>query len=175
VGEALDPLRLDPPLAWGRILTVLRFPSLARLVADRCWKWGWCRPGARWRRRCFPTPPSAGPGRVGVLPTEGTSPSPSASWRTSVWLDRLFGTDEPEGEGGDLGMLMVASAAVDRRLVFPPDVDPGSDLGRRMGALLSNWELAARGERPERFRMAVDVARRAANAGIGPAGLLPRA
>ncbi|HTB61612.1 MAG TPA: hypothetical protein VLC06_27300, partial [Polyangia bacterium] len=26
LGEALDPLRLDPPLGWGRILPVLRFP-----------------------------------------------------------------------------------------------------------------------------------------------------
>jgi hypothetical protein len=77
----------------------------------------------------------------------------------------LFGEGEPEADGGDLGMLMVAAAAVDRRLVFPRDVSPGSDLGLRMGELLSRWEPAARGDRPERFRLAVDVARRAVYSG----------
>ena len=33
LGEALDPLRLEPPLAWSRILPVLRWPPLARIVA----------------------------------------------------------------------------------------------------------------------------------------------
>ena len=35
LGEALDPLRLDPPVSWARLLSVLRFPALARLVAGR--------------------------------------------------------------------------------------------------------------------------------------------
>src|SRR6185436_14596046 len=35
LGEALDPLRLDPPVSWGRILPVLRFPTLARVVAGQ--------------------------------------------------------------------------------------------------------------------------------------------
>src|SRR5262249_24116763 len=33
LGEALDPLRLEPALAWSRILPALRFPALARVVA----------------------------------------------------------------------------------------------------------------------------------------------
>src|SRR5206468_12800987 len=35
LGEALDPFRLEPPLTWSRILPVLRFPTLARVVAGR--------------------------------------------------------------------------------------------------------------------------------------------
>jgi hypothetical protein len=35
LGEALDPLRLDPPPSWARLLSVLRFPGLCRLVAGR--------------------------------------------------------------------------------------------------------------------------------------------
>lgn len=35
LGEALDPLRLDPPPSWSRLLSVLRFPVIARLVAGR--------------------------------------------------------------------------------------------------------------------------------------------
>src|SRR5204863_3692054 len=35
LGEALDPLRLEPPPAWERILPVLRFPALCRVVAGR--------------------------------------------------------------------------------------------------------------------------------------------
>jgi hypothetical protein len=171
LGEALDPLRLDPPLAWGRILTVLRFPSLARLVADRVLELGLVPAGASLAAALFPYAAQRGPGAGGRTAEAGDIAFAVRFLAHVVWLDRLFGTDEPEAEGGDLGMLMVAAAAVDRRLVFPRDVDPGSDLGRRMGALLSHWELSARGERPERFRMAVDVARRAANAGSELKGL----
>ena len=35
LGEALDPLRLDPPWSWGRALAILKFPTLCRLVAGR--------------------------------------------------------------------------------------------------------------------------------------------
>jgi hypothetical protein len=35
LGEALDPLRLDPPPSWARLLSVLRFPGLCRVVAGR--------------------------------------------------------------------------------------------------------------------------------------------
>jgi hypothetical protein len=92
-----------------------------------------------------------------------------------LWLDRLFGAGEPDADGGDLGMLLVAAAAVDRRLVFPRDVDPGSDLGQRLLGLLTRWEPAARAGHPERFRMAVDVSRRAASAAARPPARLPPA
>ena len=81
-----------------------------------------------------------------------------------VWLELLFGTAEVPAAGGDLGALMVAAAAVDRRLVYPRDVEAQGDLGRQMALVLAHWEPAARSEHPERFRMAVDVSRRAASA-----------
>jgi hypothetical protein len=40
LGEALDPLRLDPPMSWSRILPVLRFPELCRAVAGRALELG---------------------------------------------------------------------------------------------------------------------------------------
>jgi hypothetical protein len=175
LGEALDPLRLDPPLAWGRMLTVLRFPSLARLVADRVLELGLVPAGGALAAALFPyaAQRSATAGGRGGGAEVGDIAFALRFLAHAVWLDRLFGEGEPEADGGDLGMLMVAAAAVDRRLVFPRDVSPGSDLGRRMGELLSRWEPAARGDRPERFRMAVEVARRAVYSGA-PA-LLPSA
>jgi hypothetical protein len=51
LGEALDPLRLDPPVAWGRILPVLRFPALARVVASQAVSIGVDRSATRWPTR----------------------------------------------------------------------------------------------------------------------------
>jgi hypothetical protein len=45
LGEALDPLRLEPPLAWSRILPALRFPALARVVAGQMLEIGVDRAG----------------------------------------------------------------------------------------------------------------------------------
>jgi len=45
LGEALDPLRLDPPPSWGRLLSVLRFPVLCRAVAGRLYDMGVARVG----------------------------------------------------------------------------------------------------------------------------------
>ena len=45
LGEAIDPLRLDPPVAWGRILPALRFPMIARVVAGRAVEIGVDRAG----------------------------------------------------------------------------------------------------------------------------------
>jgi hypothetical protein len=67
LGEALDPLRLDPPLAWSRLLTVLRFPSLARAVAGRP--------------------------RQATTPARGAWPLVSVSWPTRCgWSCSLAGT-----------------------------------------------------------------------------------
>ena len=63
LGEALDPLRLDPPVAWGRILPVLRFPALARVVAGQAVGLGIDRSGdaladALYRFASFHDPPA---------------------------------------------------------------------------------------------------------------------
>jgi len=67
LGEALDPLRLEPPIAWGRILPVLRFPTLARVVAGQAVAIGVDRSGdaladALYRFASFHDPPPGQPG-----------------------------------------------------------------------------------------------------------------
>ena len=95
LGEALDPLRLDPPVAWGRILPVLRFPTLARVVAGQAVAIGVDRSGdaladALYRFASFHDPPA------------GIDASPEAVafalrfLAHLVWLDVLFGTASRE-------------------------------------------------------------------------------
>ena len=69
LGEALDPLRLDPPIAWGRILPVLRFPTLARVVAGQAVAIGVDRAGdaladALYRFASFHDPAAGGDRRL---------------------------------------------------------------------------------------------------------------
>ena len=96
LGEALDPLRLDPPVAWGRILPVLRFPALARVVASQAVSIGVDRSGdaladALYRFASFHDPPP------------GIDASPEAVafalrfLAHMVWLDVLFGNAGRKG------------------------------------------------------------------------------
>ena len=101
LGEALDPLRLDPPLAWGRMLTVLRFPSLARLVADRVLELGLVPAGGALAAALFPyaAQRSATAGGRGGGAEVGDIAFALRFLAHAVWLDRLFGTGEPEADG----------------------------------------------------------------------------
>src|SRR4029079_4037141 len=114
LGEALDPLRLEPPIAWGRILPVLRFPTLARVVAGQAVAIGVDRSGdaladALYRFASFHDPPP------------GLDASPDAVafairfLAHLVWLDVLF-AGKPRGE------TKTESTDIDRSL------EPGVDL-----------------------------------------------
>ena len=139
LGEALDPLRLDPPVAWGRILPVLRFPTLARVVAGQAVVAGVDRSGdaladALYRFASFHDPPP------------GIDASPDAVafalrfLAHIVWLDVLFGgrraADKAESTdidhslepGVDLAVMMTAAARTARTLVWPADVPDSGDL-----------------------------------------------
>ena len=83
LGEALDPLRLDPPIAWGRILPVLRVSRRWRASSPgRRWRSASTDRATRWRTR------STGSRRFTIRSREPT-PRPKrwrsrcGSWRTS--------------------------------------------------------------------------------------------
>jgi hypothetical protein len=67
-------------------------------------------------------------------------------------------TGARQSDGGELADLLVAAAEVDPRLVFPPDVQPGSDAGRQMRALLDAWRPAVIARGDARYRLALGVA-----------------
>jgi hypothetical protein len=174
IGEALDPLRLEPPLGWGRILPILRFPPLARIVAGRALELGVDRAGdvlgeALYRFASYHDPP------VG-LPASGDAVGFGLRFLAHiVWLDVLYGGGEarttPEGEragfaapvaaplaallaapaagrqegpGIDLAVILTAAARTRLSLVWPPDVPRTGDLAEAFRARLAS--LAARAE-----------------------------
>jgi hypothetical protein len=150
LGEALDPLRLDPPVTWGRIFPVLRFPRLARVVAGNAVATGIDRVGdaladALYRFVSFHDPAyefQASPEVIGFA---------IRFIAHLVWLDVLFGTasqrPDPQQDlvdrslepGTDLAVMVTAAASTDRSLVWPHDVpdsgDPADAFRARLDAL----------------------------------------
>jgi hypothetical protein len=125
LGEALDPLRLDPPLSWSRILPVLRFPALCRIVAGRALEIGVRRAGDAFAEALFRYASLQEPaGGLGVTP---------AGVRFAigflahiVWLDVLF--PAPAGVRAD-GTVEVGGEV-------GPDRGPRSGLGADRGATI---------------------------------------
>ena len=160
LGEALDPLRLDPPLAWGRILPILRFPVLARVVAGRAVEIGVDRAGdvmaeALYRFAGFHDPP------VGVRASAEAMTFSLRFLAHVVWLDVLFGVpaadrrgrehgdaDRAVEAGVDLAVMITAAARTRPDLVWPADVSPDGDLGQAFEA-----RLVAMGARAENHGM----------------------
>jgi hypothetical protein len=158
LGEALDPLRLEPAISWARIMPILRFPKLGRLIADRVIELGLLTAGGALAAALF------------QYASVRDSPSPSPAGVAfgirflahALWLETLFGREDPPLSGGDLGALLVAAGEVEPRLVFPPDVNPASDAGARVRRILAGWRGAALGSHKERFQIALGVVRWAA-------------
>jgi hypothetical protein len=150
LGEALDPLRLEPPLAWSRILPVLRAPSLARIVAGRLLEVGLPRAGgglaaALLRFASFQDPPG------GVAATPEAVAFALRFLAHLVWLDVLFGAgtapaSEPDAPLRALASLLAAAAACAPALVWPRDVPEGGELGRAFSARLEAFAAVARAE-----------------------------
>jgi hypothetical protein len=158
LGEALDPLRLDPPIGWGRILPILRFPAIARLVAGSAVELGIDRTGdalagALYRFAGFHDPP------IG-LPASGEAVAFALTFLShAVWLDVLFGASRGAAAGSqatDLGLelaiVLTAASRVHPALVWPADVPAASDLGRAFRARLD--ALAARADAGAAARLA---------------------
>jgi hypothetical protein len=178
LGEALDPLRLDPPIAWGRILPVLRFPTLARVVAGQAVAIGVDRSGdaladALYRFASFH---DAQPG------TDASPESVAFALRFLahlVWLDVMFGTavDKPESPdvdrslepGVDLAVMLTAAARTARALVWPADVPDSGDLGDAFRARLDALAKRAHIHGMPRYSAAVAIAELAVAPRTSPA------
>jgi len=162
LGEAFDPLRLEPPMAFSRVLPVLRFPAIARLVADRILALGLTAAGSGLAGAIFRYTAVRDLGGLGGPTPEGVGFGVRFLAHT-VWLSLLFGSPGVEENGGDLAAMLVAAEEVDRRLVLPPDVDANSDLGRRFFAALQTWRND-RVLQSARYGMALDTCRYASKA-----------
>ena len=177
LGEALDPLRLDPPVAWGRILPVLRFPALARIVAGQAVGVGIDRSGdaladALYRFASFHDPPA------------GVDASPEAVafavrfLAHIVWLDVLFehAPEKPESPdsdridridrtlepGVDLAVMLTAASRTARTLVWPADIPDTGDLADAFRARLDALAKRAHIHGMPRYAAAAGIAELAA-------------
>jgi hypothetical protein len=169
LGEALDPLRLDPPVAWGRILPVLRFPTLARVVAGQAVAIGVDRSGdamadALYRFASFHDQ------------TPGTEASPDAVGFALrflahiVWLDVLFqhtqAEQKPESAdidhtlepGVDLAVMLTAASRTARTLVWPADIPDTGDLADAFRARLDALAKRAHAHGMPRYAAAAGIA-----------------
>ncbi len=146
LGEALDPLRLEPPLCWSRILPVLRAPALGRIVAGRMLEVGVARAGdglasALLRFASFQDPPG------GVPATPDAVAFAVQFLAHLAWLDVLFGDGAhavPPGSGAELGVMLTAADTFAPALVWPRDVPADGDLGRAFRARLDGLAARAR-------------------------------
>jgi hypothetical protein len=144
LGEALDPLRLDPPLAWERILPVLRFAPLCRLVAGRIVEVGLEVAGAALVAALL---------RFAADREAATAAQLTFAVRLlahALWLDQLCGATALDG-ASELGILLAAAFEVDRRLVWPPDVTATSSLGATLEARFQRLAAEARVRAAERL------------------------
>jgi hypothetical protein len=166
LGEALDPLRLDPPLAWERILPVLRFAPLARLVAGRVLELGLPAAGSALAAALFRYAAAREPGGAAASP--GSVAFAIRFLAHLLWLDVLFGRDPAAAPAADdLGAVLVAAAELAPQLLFPRDLAAGSDAGRGFAAALAGLRrsiLSTAGERYEMARSVVGYARGGAGA-----------
>ena len=176
LGEALDPLRLDPPPSWGRLLSALRFPASCRLVAGQLVETGLGPVGdaladALYRfvsrqdvSGAYPPTPAALAFAIGFL-------------AHLVWLDLVFGAggdarkerDRPGGEaaGRELAVLLAAAEQRAPALLRPTDVPPRSDLDLRFSQHLAKWFDVHRVEESPRWSTALALAALASNGSTG--------
>jgi hypothetical protein len=166
LGEALDPLRLEPPLSWGRIMAVLRFPPLCRAVAGRALEIGLDGAGDAFADALFRFASAQDPAG-GVAPTAASVGFAIQFLAHMAWLDLLFaggrraaatappvGGDESDA-GLDLATLLVAAARVSEALVWPRDLSRDGELGRAFAARLGAMAARVERRRPPRFEAAI--------------------
>jgi hypothetical protein len=155
LGEALDPGRLDPPPAWERILPVLRFPALCRVVAGQLLDLGLESAGAALVAALLRFV-----SRQGVATGEGVAFAIRFLAHT-CWLQHLYGGNQLGG-GSDLAALLVAAADVEPSLVWPPDVAASAELFMSFRARLDRLAAEVHARVPDRYQVALTVARLAA-------------
>lgn len=167
LGEAMHPLRSDPPVSWPRMLPALRFPALARVAAARAIELGLGRAGSALAMALLRLPEESrhAPGSPAAAEEIGFAVRFLAHL---VWMDQLFGRPEKEAAGGRapgtplaLATVMAAAAEVDPGLVWPADVSPLGDLGRAFAGRLRVLQLEAM-RAPDDLQVARQLCRSAA-------------
>ena len=168
LGEALDPLRLEPPLAWSRVLAVLRFPALCRAVAGRALDVGVRKVGEAFADALFRFASLQEP-TGGVLATGEALRFAIRFLAHLVWLDLLFG-DRAAAPGGDAGgdgsgdfgielpVILTAARRTSEDLVWPRDLPRDGDLGRAFLARLDAMAAKVGAQNPPRFESALGIA-----------------
>jgi hypothetical protein len=168
LGEALDPLRLDPPPGWGRMLSVIRFPSLARVVAGAALDVGVERAGdalaaGLYRYVGMHDPP------VGLRASGEGAAFALRFLAHIVWLDVLFRAqtqglrgaaagDLPPVAGLELAVVVTAAERTRSDLVWPDDVPADGDLGRAFRARLDMLAAQAATAGSHRMGAAMSIA-----------------
>src|SRR6185436_12010033 len=147
LGEALDPLRLEPPLAWSRVLSVLRFPALCRAVAGRALDLGVGPAGEAFADALFRFASLQEP--AGGIPASAEALRFAIRFLAHlIWIDLMFrapsaATAALPGEFGiELAVILTAAARTAPELVWPPDLPRSGELGRAFAARLE--AMAAR-------------------------------
>jgi hypothetical protein len=153
--EALDPARLDPPLSWERILPVLRFPSLCRLVAGSLLELGLEDASAAMIAALprFLSQPAATPEAVGFA---------IRFLAHTFWLHHLYRAPDELDVASDLAALMVAAAEVEPTLVWPPDVPASAGLFTSFQERLVRMAPEVRARVPDKLQAALVACRFAA-------------
>ena len=166
LGEALDPLRLEPPLAWSRVLAVLRFPALCRAVAGQALDLGVRKAGEAFADALFRFASLQEP-TGGVLATGEALRFAIRFLAHLVWLDLLFGDRAAGADAGadpstDFGIEMPVILTAARRtsydLVWPRDLPRDGDLGRAFAARLDALAAKVAAQNPPRFESALGIA-----------------
>jgi hypothetical protein len=146
--EAMDPLRLHPPLSWRRILPALRFPALGRVVADRVLELGIESAGSAMVMALLRF---GSAGEADAAPGNAEEIAFAIRFLAHVhWLYLLFGGGSQLASGSDFAGLLAAAADVDPRLLWPPDVVSDSGPGLLFTKTLQRLRAETPG--PERCR-----------------------
>lgn len=171
LGEALDPLRLDPPWSWGRVLAILKFPVICRLVAGRLVEQGVGQAGDALSEALYRYLSLQDTG--GSVPASGEAAAFALGFLAHLaWLDHLFNaaaattTSAPgaEGPGRELAVLLAVAHALAPALVWPADVSPRSDTGQGFSRYLDRLFDRHQVKSSRRVPAATELVRRAAEA-----------
>ena len=148
--EAMDPMRLHPPLSWRRILPALRFPTLGRVVAGRMVEIG-SEPAGSALGMALLRFGSAG--ERDEAPASGEEIAFAIRFVAHVhWLHQLFGANRELAAGSDFAALLAAAADVEPRLLWPPDIVRDRGPGLRFARTLERLRAETPPCVPDRYR-----------------------
>lgn len=163
LGEALDPMRLDPPPSWGRIIPVLRFPALCRITAGRVVELGVGLAGGALAGALFRF--ASLQEAAGQLATPEAVAFAVRFLAHAFWLHVLF-APSPESStpmdlaaSQDLAAVLVAAEDVAPSLLWPPDTGRESEVGRLFADRIAGLRAQLRLRGPERLQAATAVCR----------------